>query len=171
MRIQGTLKSTLVCVVVLTLVLTAAGTVIAQGEGDGDGEETPPFEHPVVAVFRSYFGDEVADEAAAYHQGGEEGGVGFGVLVKLYAIAAESQEACAGAEEPCGVTVDELMDAYRSGEGLGQLFKRYGKPSVLGVGHLKQGDKGGPPDHAGPKPKDKDKGGPPDHAGPKDKDK
>ena len=171
MRIQAKLKPVFMCVLVLILTLTAVGTVVAQ---DGDEEEpTRPFEHPVVAVFRAYFGDEVAEEVAAYHDGGgdgEEGGVGFGVLVKMYAIAAESQEACASSEEPCTpVTVDELMAAYKSGTGMGQLFKLYGKPAVLGVGHLK--DKGGPPEHAGPKDKDKEGGGPPEHAGPKDKDK
>lgn len=171
MRIQMKLKSAFVCILVLTLMLTTVGTVMAQDGDDGE-EETPKlFEHPVVAVFRAYFGDEVAEEVAVYHGGGEdgeEGGVGFGVLVKMYAIASESQEACAASEEPCSaVTVEELMAAYRSGTGMGQLFKLYGKPAVLGVGHLK--DKGGPPEHAGPK--DKDKGGPPEHAGPKDKDK
>jgi hypothetical protein len=158
MRIQRTLKSVLVCIFTLILALTVAEVVAAQGEDDGNEKKPPTFEHPVVAVFRSYFGDEVTDEAAAYHQGSEEseeGGVGFGVLVKLYVIAAESQEACASAEGSCGVTVDELMEAYRSGEGMGQLFKLYDKPSILGVGHLKQGDKGGPPDHAGPKDKEK----------------
>jgi hypothetical protein len=173
MRIQVKLKSVFVCILVLTLMLTAVGTVVAQDGDDGE-EETPKlFEHPVVAVFRAYFGDEVAEEVAAYHGGegdGEEGGVGFGVLVKMYAIAAESQEACAASEEPCSaVTVEELMAAYQSGTGMGQLFKLYGKPAVLGVGHIK--DKGGPPEHAGPKDKDKDTGGPPEHAGPKDKDK
>jgi hypothetical protein len=167
----------------LSLVLTAVGSVAAQ-EGDDDGEEEGPnFEHPVVAVFREYFGDEVAEEVAAYHpqgQGGEEvggeggdEGVGYGVLVKMYAIAAESQEACEGVEEPCGVTVEELMAAYNSGVGMGELYKLYGKPSVLGVGHMKNG--GGPPEHAGPKEgkeeKDQDKDGPPEHAGPKDKEK
>jgi hypothetical protein len=162
-----------VCVLVLILTLTAVGTVAAQEE-DGDEEEPGLFEHPVVAAFRSYFGDAVAEEVVVYHPPGEagegEGSVGYGVLVKMYAMAAESREACAASEEPCvPVTVEELMAAYESGVGMGELFKEYGKPSVLGVGHLKQGDKGGPPDHAGPK--DKDKGGPPDHVGPKDKDK
>ena len=172
MRIQ--LKSVFVCVLVFILTLTAVGTVMAQDGDDGDEGETPKaFEHPVVAVFREYFGDEVAEEVIAYHSGGEgdeEGGVGFGVLVKMYAIAAESQEACATSEEPCSaVTVEELMAAYQSGTGMGQLFKLYGKPAVLGVGHMK--DKGGPPEHSGPKDKDEGAGGPPDHAGPKDKDK
>lgn len=171
----------LACILTLSLVLTAVGTVAAQAEGDDDEEEGRKFEHPVVAVFREYFGDEVADEVAAYHpqgQGGEEGeegeeggeeGIGYGVLVKMYAIAAESQEACEGVAD-CGVTVEELMAAYNSGVGMGELYKLHGKPSILGVGHMKNG--GGPPEHAGPKEeKDKDKDGRPDHAGPKEKDK
>lgn len=173
MRVQAKPRSVFVCILVLVLMLTAVGTVAAQDDDEGDEGEPSLFEHPVVAAFRSYFGDAVAEEVAVYHPTGEAGEgekVGYGVLVKLYAMAAESQEACAVAEEPCvPVTVEELMAAYKSGVGMGELFKEYGKPSVLGVGHLKKGDKGGPPDHAGPK--DKDKGGPPDHAGPKDKDK
>jgi hypothetical protein len=174
MRVREKSRSMFVWILVLILTLTVVGTVAAQEE-DGDEEEPSLFEHPVVAAFRAYFGDVVAEEVIAYHGGGgaeggegEDGGVGYGVLVKMYAMAAESQEACAVSEEPCvPVTVEELMVAYKSGVGMGELFKEYGKPSVLGVGHLKKGDKGGPPDHAGPK----DKGGPPDHAGPKDKDK
>ncbi|MBN1812400.1 MAG: hypothetical protein JXA14_11225 [Anaerolineae bacterium] len=173
MRVQAKPRSIFVCVLVLILTLTAVGTVAAQDGDDGDEGEPSLFEHPVVAAFRSYFGDAVAEEVAAYHPTGGAGEgekVGYGVLVKLYAMAAESREACAGAAEPCvAVTVEELMAAYQSGVGMGQLFKEYGKPAVLGVGHLRKGDEGGPPDHAGPK--DKDKGGPPDHAGPKDKDK
>jgi hypothetical protein len=127
------------------------------------------------------------DEIAAYH----EDGLGFGVLVKLYAMAAASQEACDDEEstDPCGVTVEELVEAFQSGTGMGDLFKEYVRPSVRGVGHVR-GKGGGRPDHAGPKdradqPGDnadddaddddgdllnlagpKDKGGPPDHAGP-----
>ncbi|MFL7791995.1 MAG: hypothetical protein AB8I69_07630, partial [Anaerolineae bacterium] len=88
MRIQAKLKSVFVCTLVLILTLTVVGTVVAQDGDDGE-EETPKlFEHPVVAVFRAYFGDDVAEEVIAYHSGGEgdeEGGVGYGVLVKLYA--------------------------------------------------------------------------------------
>jgi len=124
------------------------------------------------------------DEIAAYH----EDGLGFGVLVKLYAMAAASQEACGDEEstEPCGVTVEELVQAFQSGTGMGDLFKEYVRPSIRGVGHVR-GKGGGRPDHAGPKDRadrpdddadddaDDDDGdplnlaGPPDHAGPKDK--
>jgi len=127
------------------------------------------------------------DEIAAYH----EDGLGFGVLVKLYAMAAASQEDCGDEEsaESCGVTVEELVAAFQSGTGMGDLFKEYVRPSIRGVGHVR-GKGGDRPDHAGPKdradrPGDdadgdaddddgdplnlagpKDKGGRPDHAGP-----
>lgn len=82
-------------------------------------------------------------------------GIGYGELVKIYAIAAESQEACeaeagtgdtsvadGGAavepEEPCGVTVEELAQMLLDGTGMGQIFKLYGKPALLGVGHVRQ---------------------------------
>lgn len=94
---------------------------------------------------------QVGDQIAEYH----DDGMGFGVLTKLYAMAMESQEACAEEEagdaatgdETCGVSVDELVTAFQSGTGMGQLFKEYGKPSILGVGHVKhaldQADDGG----------------------------
>jgi hypothetical protein len=95
-------------------------------------------------------------EIAAYH----EEGLGFGVLVKLYAIAAKSQEGCGDdAEdviEPCEVTVEELVAALQSGMGMGELFKEYGRPALLGVGHVRKGS--GPPDHAGPKDRPGDAG-------------
>jgi hypothetical protein len=114
---------------------------------------------------------QAGDEIASYH----EDGMGFGVLVKLYAMAAESLEACADTgDEPCGMTVEELVEAFRSGMGMGQLFKEYGKPAILGVGHVRQHERGredgGPPPHAGPKDRNTppgNGGGPPLHAGPK----
>ena len=138
---------------------------------------------------------QVGDQIAAYH----EDGMGFGVLVKLYAIAAASQEACADledGEEPCGVTVEELVEAFESGMGMGELFAEYGKPALLGVGHVRQAlrgrpdrlsrweqarrsqqlrltaqtpDDAGKPDQAGPKPKATKDTGKPDDAGPKPK--
>jgi hypothetical protein len=84
---------------------------------------------------------QAGDEIEEYH----DDGMGFGVLTKLYAMAAEAQEACAeeadaeedASDEPCGVSVDELVTAFQSGTGMGQLFKEYGKPAILGVGHVK----------------------------------
>jgi hypothetical protein len=99
--------------------------------------------------------------------------MGFGVLAKLYAMAAELQEACAtsGTANLCTMTASELVEAFQSGIGMGQLFKEYGKPAIRGVGHVKQQTKeykdgAGPPSHAGPK--DKSTGGPPPHAGSND---
>jgi hypothetical protein len=66
---------------------------------------------------------QVSDQIAAYH----DQGLGFGVLVKLYAIA-----------EATGVPVEELVAQFQAGTGMGQLFKLYGKPSILGVGQVRQ---------------------------------
>lgn len=88
----------------------------------------------------------IGEEIAAYH----EEGMGFGVLVKVYAMVEASQEACgvpstppvagqeAAAEECTPLTADELVTSLQSGTGMGQLFKEYGKPALLGVGHVKQ---------------------------------
>jgi hypothetical protein len=99
------------------------------------------------------------DQIAAYH----DEGIGFGVIVKLYGIAAASQADCPDdPAEPCGATVDELLAAFQSGIGMGELFREYGRPATLGVGHVRHGN--GPPPHAGP-PDDGDEPGPPPHAG------
>lgn len=66
---------------------------------------------------------DVGQDIADYH----DDGIGFGVLVKLYAISQET-----------GVPVEELVEAFTSGTGLGELFEIYGKPSKLGVGHIRQ---------------------------------
>jgi hypothetical protein len=77
---------------------------------------------------------QAGDEIAAYH----EDGIGFGVLVKIYAMAAELHAACEGEEEPCGATVEELVAAFQSGMGIGELYQEYGKPELVGVGHVRQ---------------------------------
>ncbi len=79
-------------------------------------------------------------------------GMGFGVIVKLYAMAAQAEQACAagtdptaveaGTVDPCGVSVQSLADEFNSGTGMGQLFKEYGKPAYLGVGHVRNGTPG-----------------------------
>jgi len=85
---------------------------------------------------------QVSDQIAQYH----DEGTGYGVLVKLFALAKEQQDACAemGAElaatqETCmPVDVQTLYDEFKSGTGMGQIFKEYGKPKLLGVGHVRQ---------------------------------
>jgi hypothetical protein len=92
------------------------------------------------------------EQIAAYH----EEGMGFGVLVKLYAMAEASAQACLDEVEPEAVgatdepgtdapedactplTVDELVEQFKGGVGMGQLFKEHGKPALLGVGHVKK---------------------------------
>jgi hypothetical protein len=85
----------------------------------------------------------IGEEIAAYH----EDGMGFGVLVKLYAMAEASQEACkaeaekapvAGAEACTPLTAEELITSFKEGTGMGLLFQEHGKPALLGVGHVKQ---------------------------------
>lgn len=96
---------------------------------------------------------EYAEQIALYH----ESGMGFGVLVKLYAMAEASVETClkqlaaAGSATPetttCeALTVDQLVTEFMSGTGVGQLFKDYGKPALLGVGQVKKAYKNLPPE-------------------------
>ncbi len=105
-------------------------------------DPTEPVETPVTP-------ETVAAEIATYH----EDGMGFGVLVKLYAMAEASRDACAaqaedeaavpaegeGETEECTpLLVDDLVTEFKSGSGMGTLFKEYGKPALLGVGHVKK---------------------------------
>ena len=79
---------------------------------------------------------DAGDQIAALH----EDGMGFGVIVKLFAIASESQEACdddGDGDTRCEVTVGDLVEDFQGGTGMGQLFQEFGKPSMLGVGHVR----------------------------------
>ncbi len=112
----------------------------------------------------------VGEEIEAYH----EDGIGFGVLVKIYAIAEESAAACEAPEDEgeeggdasgdgtegegdtegdtegdaegeegdevddCAVTVEQLIEDFQNGMSIGEMFRLYGKPSLLGVGHVRQ---------------------------------
>lgn len=75
---------------------------------------------------------DAGDQIAMYH----DDGMGFGVLVKLFAMAMGSQEGC---EDPAGCELDvaALVEAFEEG-GMGALFKEYGKPEFLGVGHVRK---------------------------------
>lgn len=98
---------------------------------------------------------DVGNDIGEYH----DDGIGFGVLVKVYAIFEEAQLACLAAGEtvpveegevvegegseaeieeidPCDVTVELLMEELES-MGMGQLFQVYGKPAIMGVGHVR----------------------------------
>ena len=90
----------------------------------------------------------VGELIAMYH----EQGMGFGVLVKIFSYVESSEDACAaklavtpGTEtttaEPCvPLTAEELITKFNE-EGMGALFKEYGKPALLGVGHVRHPDK------------------------------
>ena len=81
-------------------------------------------------------------QIATYH----DEGMGFGVLVKFYSLAQKSMEGCTTATPAtptCGVTVQQLVDAFRSGTGIGLIFKEYGRPDFMGVGQAKQSLKDG----------------------------
>jgi hypothetical protein len=95
--------------------------------------------------------EEFAEQIAKYH----DEGIGFGVLVKLYEMAEESVKVCADLqasgeaadpEQPAcePVTVEQLVAEFQSGAGLGQLFKEYGKPALLGVGQVRKSQQNQP---------------------------
>ena len=145
--------------------------------------EPTTYLHPIVQILAAYFGretrptlatptptvdpsatptvtptvtpvtgtEEFAKQIAMFH----DEGMGFGVLVKLYAMAEASVEACvklqptpgatADPNQPAAsptveptqpacvpVTVDELVSEFQGGTGMGQLFKEFGKPALLG---------------------------------------
>jgi len=71
---------------------------------------------------------QVSDQVAAFH----EQGMGFGVLVKLYALANST-----------GIPVEQLVADFKAGTGMGELFATYGKPAKTGVGHVRQALKAG----------------------------
>jgi len=98
------------------------GTPTGEGEGEGVGE---PEAAPVVPEV----------EIAAMH---EEDKLGFGEIAKLTGIAKMAQETCAETGELCEVTLDSLMTEYKGGMGVGNLFKKYGKPDNLGVGQIRK---------------------------------
>jgi hypothetical protein len=87
----------------------------------------------------SYLAD-VGDQIIAYH----DDDYGFGELVKIYAIVAESHEACSieassGEGGSCELTVEGLIAELEAADGdFGVLFQTYGRPSMMGVGHIRQ---------------------------------
>jgi len=85
---------------------------------------------------------DVGDDIGQYH----EDGFGFGVIVKVYAIIAELEEACMeeeADEDLCGITVEDLFNDLANGSSIGDLFETYGKPSIVGIGHVRNGDGSG----------------------------
>lgn len=98
-------------------------------EGEGEGEE-PLVEEPTPTP------PPPADEQIASLHSDED--LGFGEITKLLQIAVEAEIACSTEGINCDVTLDSLMEEYESGEGFGELFAKYGKPSITGVGQAKK---------------------------------
>lgn len=97
------------------------------GEEIVDGEVEPLPELPLVVV--------PEEAVAALH---EEQDLGFGEITKLLQITVEAQAACALEGLNCDVTLDSLVAEYKAGEGMGELFKKYGKPEYTGVGQVRK---------------------------------
>ncbi|MGB9585855.1 MAG: hypothetical protein ACPL7A_00370 [Anaerolineales bacterium] len=78
---------------------------------------------PISALLSYYFGVSL-QQIHDYHSDG----IGYGVLVKLYALSNAS-----------GTPISDLITQLKSGTGMGKLFKTYGgKPAVVGVGQVQQ---------------------------------
>jgi hypothetical protein len=76
------------------------------------------------------------DQIAYYH----DQGIGFGVLVKLSAMAEQFDYECRTGNNPeaCEISLEDLIQSFQEGTGLGEMFKIYGKPELLGVGHVRK---------------------------------
>lgn len=108
----------------------------------GDNEPVNGNVHPIAALLAAYFGrttpddggqTDIAQQIASYH----EDGIGFGVLVKLYSIVADAQDTCGTSDQGCP-TIEKLVSRFQAGEGLGNLFKEFNQPSLLGVGQVRK---------------------------------
>ncbi|MDK2981635.1 MAG: hypothetical protein PWQ55_1982 [Chloroflexota bacterium] len=97
--------------------------------GDGVGDVVPTEEPTPVPTLS-------AEEMVASMHTEED--LGFGEITKLLQIATEAQESCQLYGTNCDVTVDSLLAEYNSGLGMGQLFDKYGKPEITGVGQTKK---------------------------------
>ncbi len=75
------------------------------------------------------------EAVAALH---EEQDLGFGEITKLLSIVTQAQALCGSDGLYCDVTVDTLVAEYKSGAGMGDMFKKYGKPENTGVGQVRK---------------------------------
>ena len=102
------------------------------GEDGGIGEVEDPTPESTAAPTLS-----PEEEIAAMHVDDD---LGFGEVVKLLQIVAESEIACSTEGVNCDVTIDSLIEEYKSGVGMGDLYEIYGKPSMTGVGQVKKAE-------------------------------
>ncbi len=74
------------------------------------------------------------EQVAAMHTDED---LGFGEITKLLEIVKEAQAECTASGTNCDVTVESLTAEYKSGTGMGELFAKYGKPEITGVGQAR----------------------------------
>ena len=112
------------------------GQVIVPEEPEGEpvpGEEpVEGLEEPLPEVLPVVVPEEAI---AAMH---EEQDLGFGEITKLLSIVTQTQALCASDGLFCDVTVESLTAEYKAGMGMGELFKKYGKPEFTGVGQVRK---------------------------------
>ena len=108
---------------------TGEPTEVPEGEDGGEGSEIPAEEPTPVPTVSA------EEQIAAMHT---EDDLGFGEITKLLQIVTEAQESCELYGTNCDVTVDSLLDEYNTGVGMGELFAKYGKPEITGVGQTKK---------------------------------
>ncbi|HEX6302785.1 MAG TPA: hypothetical protein VFZ76_01240 [Anaerolineales bacterium] len=108
------------------------------------------------SALEALMGEWAIDEDGTLHQTGEEidrlheeENLGFGVIVKFLSMAQDAEQACAEQEaetqeaastedgDPCAITLQSLVDDFKGGMGIGQMFQQYGKPDKVGIGHVR----------------------------------
>jgi len=122
---------------IVTLLAAYFGPLLNNNTTPGDG--TTPCDGTTTPCDRTTPDDggqtDIAQQIASYH----EDGIGFGVLVKLYSIVTDAQETCGTSGQGCTPpTIEELVSRFQAGEGLGNLFNEFNKPSMLGVGQVRK---------------------------------
>ena len=98
--------------------------IIEQGDGTKcTSSLTGGSIQPISALLSYYFGVSLQEI-----DGYRSEGIGYGVLVKLYALSNAS-----------GTPISDLITQFKGGTGMGKLFKTYGgKPATVGVGQVQQ---------------------------------
>jgi hypothetical protein len=100
-----------------------------QDDDDDDGGELPETEDGIEEPT-------VSEEVVASLHKDEK--LGFGVITKLLAVLAESKLTCAETGEFCDLTLEMLIEEYKAGMSIGELFAKYGKPEMTGVGQVRK---------------------------------
>jgi hypothetical protein len=98
------------------------------GDDDDEGEIPEGEENMEVPT--------VSEEAIASLHKDEK--LGFGVITKLLAVLVESKLTCTETGEFCDLTLEMLIEEYKAGMSIGELFAKYGKPEMTGVGQVRK---------------------------------